>query len=182
LITNKYRKIYYIKVIEYTKGNHLDKSSGLGRGFNMNLLLTTDLSIKALIYMTLNQGEISLLADMSSIFQANPTTFKRPFRKLVKNKIIITHAGRNGGYSLARNPSKIFLGKIIKMLEPDVPMISWMRFDEDSVVDYLKSTYNLAIKEAETSFFSTLDRYTIADFANDPHTQKSLKIEHLVQK
>jgi len=110
--------------------------------------------------MTLNQGEISLLADMSNIFQANPTTFKRPFRKLVKNKIILTYAGRNGGYSLACDPAKISLGKIIKMLESDVPIIPRMKTDETTVVEYLKSTYNLAIKEAETSFFSTLDRYT----------------------
>jgi len=148
----------------------------------MNLLSTTDLSIKALIYMAVNQGEISLLADMSRIFQTKPTAFKRSFRKLVKNKIIITHAGRNGGYSLALNPSKISLGKIIKMLEPDVPMISWMQPDENAVMEYLKSTYNIAIKEAEMSFFSTLDRYTIADLASDPLTLKALKISHLAQK
>jgi len=46
---------------------------------------------------------------------------------------------------------------------------------------YLKSTYNIAIKEAETSFFSTLDRYTIADLANDPLTLKALEILHLAQ-
>jgi len=148
----------------------------------MNLLLTTDLSIKALIYMTINQEEISLLADISNIFQANPTSFKRPFRKLVKNKIIITYAGRNGGYSLACNPSKITLGKVIKILEPNVPMISWIESDEGEVATYLKSTYNLAIKEAETLFFSVLDRYTIADLANDPFTLEALKIEHLVQR
>jgi len=148
----------------------------------MNLLSTTDLSIKALIYMAVNQGEISLLADMSRIFQTKPTAFKRSFRKLVKNKIIITHAGRNGGYSLALNPSKISLGKIIKILEPDVPIISWMQPDENPVMEYLKSTYNIAIKEAETSFFSTLDRYTIADLASDPLTLKALKISHLAQR
>jgi len=148
----------------------------------MNLLSTTDLGIKALTYMAVNQGEISLLADMSRIFQTKPTAFKRSFRKLVKNKIIITHAGRNGGYSLALNPSNISLGKIIKMLEPDVPIISSMEPDENAVMEYLKSTYNLAIKEAETSFFSVLDRYTIADLASDPLTLKALKISHLAQK
>jgi len=61
-------------------------------------------------------------------------------------------------------------------------MISWIELDEGKVATYLKSTYNLAIKEAETSFFSTLDRYTIADLANDPLTLKALKISHLAQK
>jgi len=148
----------------------------------MNLLSTTDLGIKALIYMAVNQGEISLLADMSRIFQTKPTTFRRPFKIFLKNKIIISHMGRTGGFSLALNPSKISLGKIIKMLEPDVPIISWMQPDENEVMEYLKSTYNLAIKEAETSFFSTLDRYTIADLASDPLTLKALKISHLAQR
>jgi len=148
----------------------------------MNLLFTTNLGIKSLIYMTVNQEEISLLADMSRIFQTKPTTFRRPFKIFLKNKIIIAHAGRNGGYSLACDPSGIFLGKIIKILEPDVPIISWIESDESKVATYLQSTYNLAIKKAETSFFSTLDRYTIADLASDPLTLKALKIEHLAQR
>jgi len=130
--------------------------------------------------MAVNQGNISVLADMSVTFQAKPKSFNRPFIKLLKNKIIISHAGRNGGYSLAVKSSDIFLGKIIKMLEPDVPIMTWMKAD-DTVPEYFKSTYNLAIKAAETSFFSNLDRYTIADLANDPLTRKALKIEHLVQ-
>jgi len=80
------------------------------------------------------------------------------------------------------DPSEIFLGKIIKMLEPDVPIIPRMETDENPVMKYLKSTYHLAIKEAETSFFSVLDRYTIADLANDPFTLEALKISHLAQR
>jgi len=66
----------------------------------MNLLFTTDLGIKSLIYMAVNQEKISLLSEMTRIFQTKSTTFRRPFKIFLKNKIIIPHAGRNGGYSL----------------------------------------------------------------------------------
>jgi len=148
----------------------------------MKLLSTTDLGIKALIYMTLDPDDISYLSDMSKIFQTKTTTFKRPFMIFLKNKVINSHVGRGGGFSLACNPSELFLGEIIKMLEKQISIISWMKSNKNVNMESLRSTYQLAIEEAETSFFLTLNRYTIADLSNNPLTQQALKISHLVQK
>ena len=148
----------------------------------MHLLFTTDLGVKALVYMAASKEKLVSIADMAKTFDIKPTAFKRPLKTLNDNEIITSHAGRSGGYSLIRDPSTLSLGEMIAMLEQDLALVPWLEPDEHGVVQHPNSIYRFAIEHAKTAFFARLDHYTIADLAGDPFTQVALNIQHLVRK
>ncbi|WP_085033711.1 RrF2 family transcriptional regulator [Ensifer aridi] len=149
----------------------------------MHLLFTTDLGVKALVYMAASQNRIVAVSDLAETFKAKPSAFKRPLKTLIDHEIISSFIGRSGGYLLQRDPSQISLGEAIAMLEQDFGLIPWMEPDEETgIVRHPNSIYRFAIQHAKTAFLTHLDQYTIADLAADPYTQAALNIQHLVKK
>lgn len=158
------------------------ESAGEGPTKTMHLLFTTDLGVKALVYMAASKEKLISIADMAETFEVKTTAFKRPLKTLNDNDIITSHTGRSGGYSLHRDPSTLSLGEIVAMLEQDFALVPWLEPDENGVVQHPNSIYRFAIEHAKTAFFAHLDNYTIADLAADPFTQVAFNIQHLVKK
>ncbi|THK33482.1 Rrf2 family transcriptional regulator [Ensifer sp. MPMI2T] len=143
-------------------------------GETMHLLFTTDLGVKALVYMAASQNRIVAVADLAETLKAKPTAFKRPLKTLIDHEIISSFIGRSGGYLLQRDP-QISLGETIAMLEQDLGLIPWMEPDEETgIVRHPNSIYGFAIEHAKTAFLTHLDQYTIADLAADPYTHSTL--------
>ena len=148
----------------------------------MHLLFTTDLGVKALIYMAASKKKLVAVADMAETFAVKATAFKRPFRTLSDKGIIDSQTGRSGGYWLIRDPAELGLGEMIALLELDLALVPWLEPDENGVVRYPNSIYRFAIEHAKATFFAHLDHYSIADLAADPFTLAALNIQHLVKK
>ena len=148
----------------------------------MHLLFTTDLGVRALIYMAASEEKLVTIADMAETFQVKATAFKRPFKILSDEGIIKSQTGRTGGYSLLRDPTELFLGEMIAMLEQDLALVPWLEPDENGVVKHPNSTYRFAIEHAKTTFVAHLDHYSIADLAADPYTRVALNIRPLIKK
>lgn len=148
----------------------------------MHLLSTTDLGVKALVYMAASKEKLVAIADMAETFQVKTTAFKRPLKTLNDNGIITSQTGRAGGYSLIRDPAELCLGEMIALLEQDLALIPWLEPDEHGRVQHPNSVYRFAVEHAKTAFFAHLDHYTIAVLAADPYTQAALNIQHLVKK
>jgi len=148
----------------------------------MHLLSTTDLGVKALIYMAASKGALVAIADMAETFNVKTTTFKRPLKTLNDNAIITSYIGRSGGYSLTQDPAELYLGEMIAMLEQDLALVPWLEPDKNGVVAHPNSIYRFAIEHAKTTFLGHLDQYTIADLAADPFTLAALNIQHLVKR
>ncbi len=83
------------------------------------MILTTleDYAIKVLLYLSLKEGH---RATVHEIARKNNVSFPYILRicaKLRENGILVSEKGRNGGYQLSKDPSKITLREIINAVD-----------------------------------------------------------------
>lgn len=112
----------------------------------------------------LPEGQLSSITEVSKLYNASHNHMTKVIGQLKKSGYILARRGKGGGIRLAISPDKIFIGSVIKALE----------FHNDGV-DCKSESCSLfafcklkgAISEAMNSFFTTMDKYTLADFVKD---------------
>lgn len=142
----------------------------------MHLLSSTDVGLKALLFMAACPRRYVQQPEISDLFRINDYALKRPFRALVDGGIISLKMGRWGGYSLKRAPKTVTLEEVVKLLERDFHLIPAMKPNEGGFPLCPNSTYFFALDRAVKAFFYELSNFTIAELAGDPYTLKLLGI------
>jgi Rrf2 family transcriptional regulator, cysteine metabolism repressor len=79
--------------------------------------------LRAAVNLAKNYPQQKNLQEISKEEGISLKYLEQLFRALKKNKLVISQKGREGGYTLSKNPEKIKVGEIIEILEgPIVPM------------------------------------------------------------
>lgn len=148
----------------------------------MRLLASTDLGIKALVYMAAKDGAIVTFAELAGHFGVKPSAFRRPFRPLIDNGVVFSYAGRGGGYRLQKDPNQITLGEVIRLLEGDSALVAWMDPDAGGVVPNPNCSYRFAMERAKKAMLDQLDKFTVGALAANPETLAVLKIARATER
>ena len=82
---------------------------------------------------------------------------------LGRHGFVEVRPGRAGGILLARSPSEISVGQVVRHLEPDFNVVEC--FDPQTNSCPIAPACGLVgvLNEATRSFLATLDKYTLAD-------------------
>ena len=83
---------------------------------------------------------------------------------LVKNNLLISFRGANGGYKLAREPKNITIGEIIRATEGNLETVACLSSDEKCDKAEKCLTVNVLIKEKIVNNF--FDSTTLEDVIN----------------
>ena len=89
----------------------------------MNLTTKTEYGLRALQYLRdkYDNGPINI-NEISTNLNLSKTYIEQIFRKLKKANIIESTRGKDGGYQLTKDPSKIIVGDIIRILEGNIKL------------------------------------------------------------
>lgn len=89
----------------------------------MNLTTKTEYGLRALSYLRdkLNEGPVNI-NEISANLDLSKTYIEQIFRLLKKSNIIESTRGKDGGYQLAKNPSEIIIGDVIRVLEGNIQL------------------------------------------------------------
>lgn len=83
----------------------------------MQISARADYAIRAVTYLTLHSGKLSLVSDIA-ISEDIPAKFlEHVLAELKRAGIVSSKRGVGGGYSLARSPEEITLGSIIRLFD-----------------------------------------------------------------
>lgn len=88
----------------------------------MQLTQFTDYSLRALIYLAVNQ-RTSTINDIAKIYAISPNHLIKIIHNLAKLGIIKTKRGKNGGITLAADPADINLKNLVLELEPNFDLV-----------------------------------------------------------
>lgn len=114
----------------------------------MQLKASTDYGLRTVLYLAQHPG-INSSKDISKEM-AIPRDYLIQLAQLLRNAAIIkAHPGKNGGYSLARNPHEITLLDVINALEEDGVDGNRTRRDDrgsSEMVDTIKEVYELVLE------------------------------------
>mgnify|MGYP002623746796 CR=1 FL=1 len=146
----------------------------------MRLTNYSDYSLRVLLYLSLNSERLSTIKEIAESYRISKNHLMKVVHHLVLAGYVESVRGRSGGLRLAKDPSKINLGKVVRETEDDFKIVEC--FDSDTntcrIADACKLKHILG--EALFSFMKTLDKYTLQDLVSPQNKlKKSLELIEL---
>ncbi len=128
----------------------------------MRLTRYTDYSLRVLIYLGLQQDRLSSIREIADAYGISESHLMKVVQALGQFGYVATLRGRGGGLKLAKPPSEINLGDVVRNTEDDVALVEC--FSERSACRIAgPCRLEHALRRALEAFFKVLDDYTLAD-------------------
>lgn len=135
----------------------------------MHLTKFTDYSLRVLIFAAAKAPELSSIRLVAETFDIPDTHLKKVVHTLSLGGYLESVRGKGGGFRLARDPAEINLGDVVRFTERDFKVVECFGSDTNHCRISSACTLKFVLQDALDSFFSVLDKYTIAELAT-PHT------------
>jgi Rrf2 family transcriptional regulator, nitric oxide-sensitive transcriptional repressor len=133
----------------------------------MRLTNYSDYSLRVLIYLASQDStKLTNIKEIAETYGISKNHLMKIIYNLGKMGYIDTIRGRNGGIRLAKLPSEINIGQLVRMTEEDFHIVECFEHNSKCVITpvcSLKHVFNKALE----SFFSVLDEYTLEDIVNN---------------
>ncbi len=137
----------------------------------MRLTVRTDYALRVLIYLSLGQGGEGggTIDEIADAYRISRSHLKKVVNELAQHGVLETARGRAGGVRLARDPSQISIGEIVRLVEKDFAVVEC----HDTTVETdcaIAQVCNLkrVLRRAVDAFMYELDKATLADAAAAP--------------
>jgi Rrf2 family nitric oxide-sensitive transcriptional repressor len=128
----------------------------------MKLTAYTDYTLRTLMYLAVNGGRSTTIADIAKAFRISEAHLMKVVHQLGVAGDIETTRGRNGGIRLARSAADINLGTVVRRTEVDMDLVPCFA-DTESCSISSACLLKGVLDEALGMFMAVLDRYTLAD-------------------
>jgi len=134
----------------------------------MQLSGFTDYALRVLIYAAVHRRRRCLTADVASAFGLSHHHIVKVVNELGHLGYLETTRGRAGGFRLARAPQLIRVGDVVRRTEGTLALVEC--FDRATSTCPLARACGLkgALADAFEAFFTTLNRYSLADLVAEP--------------
>jgi Rrf2 family nitric oxide-sensitive transcriptional repressor len=129
----------------------------------VQLSLHADYALRVLIYLGAHPDETISTRQISSAYVSSRHHLVRVVLTLGERGYLLVTPGRTGGVCLAKDPSDIRLGEVVRHAEPNLHLVEC--FDEETNTCPIVSVCGLKayLREALRAFLTELDRHTLAD-------------------
>jgi Rrf2 family nitric oxide-sensitive transcriptional repressor len=129
----------------------------------VRLTTFTDYSLRVLIYLAGRPGHRATIAEVAAAFDISEHHLVKVVQFLGKEGVLLNTRGRGGGMQLARAPSAINVGRVVRRAEGANRPAEC--FDEATNTCALTGICRLqrVLGDAMKAFYATLDQYTVDD-------------------
>jgi Rrf2 family nitric oxide-sensitive transcriptional repressor len=134
----------------------------------MRLTKFTDYSLRVLLYAaTLKAGELTTIEETAKLYDISRAHLKKVVLQLIHEGFLEGVRGRSGGFRLARAPSEINLGQVVRRMEPEFALAEC--FSSENACRVTKGCrLPIVLNLALTNFLNTFDDFTLADVVISP--------------
>ncbi len=129
----------------------------------MNLTYYTNYSLRVIIYLGLHSASLASISQISEAFGISRNHLIKVVHNLARLGFITTMRGRGGGLRLARDPSQINIGEVVRKTEPSFNWVECSNAAQNTCPLSPLCELRGIMRAAGEAFLSTLDRYTLAD-------------------
>lgn len=129
----------------------------------MQLTLYSDYSLRVLIYLSKTDKKISTITDISEFYKISRNHLVKVVHRLAQLGYIISIQGKGGGIKLAKDPSEIKVGEVIRKTEPNFYMVECFNEKENRCVITDVCRLKGILNQGMEAFFNVIDQYTILD-------------------
>ncbi len=138
----------------------------------MHLTRFTDYGLRTLIYLAVKSPEERVtISEITKTYDLSRDHVVKVVHRLGQLGYIDTVRGKGGGFSLARMPGEINIGKVIEDLEPSLDLV-----DCENPQCRLTPSCRLkgVLQEASGAFMGVLSAYTLADLVKRKQRTREL--------
>ena len=140
----------------------------------MRLTNYTDYPLRVLIYLAVKkEEEKSTITEITEAYQISRNHLTKVIHQLGQIGLIETTRGRGGGIVLAKRPSEIIIGDVVRETEEDFRMVECFSPDNNCVITPACSLRHV-LNEALLAYMAVLDKYTLADIVKEPEMYRML--------
>lgn len=131
----------------------------------MQLTKFTDYSLRCLIYLANQQGNVVSIKNISEYYDISYEHLTKVVHTLSSFGYIESKKGKNGGVKLAEKTISVNLGDLIVKLEPNMDLVEC--FDNKTNTCRITNTCKLKhyLHNANKAFIASLNKHTLQDVA-----------------
>ena len=144
----------------------------------MRLTLQTDYALRILMFAGLKGDALSTIDEVVAQFGISKGHVMKVVHRLGQRGYLETVRGKNGGMRLARKPSLISVGALVRDMEEELGVVGCLQGEKNFCRIEKSCVLRGALHEATSAFLAVLDRFTIADLIKPGRSiAKALDIE-----
>lgn len=134
----------------------------------MNITRFTDYSLRVLIYLAVNESKPCTINDIALGYDISKNHLMKVVQELSQKEFVLATRGKNGGIRLNKPAKDINIGQLVRSMENDTKMVECFGANNQCVITPSCQMKNIFL-EAHNSFYSTLDKYSLADLTGEQH-------------
>lgn len=129
----------------------------------MRLTLHTDYALRVLMYVGVKGETLSTIPKIVDHFDISRGHVMKVVHHLGQLGYLETIRGKRGGIRLARKPTQINVGAVVRDMEEELGVLGCLQGSEGYCRIEECCVLRSALRDATNAFLATLDRYTLAD-------------------
>lgn len=133
----------------------------------MKLTQYTDYGLRTLIALSLNPGEQQTVTTISRAYGISRSHLVKVVARLAERGYVETTRGKGGGVRLARPPSDIRVGDVVRDMEAELGIVECLERGGGNCVIAPGCRLKSVLAEAMQAFLATLERYTVEDLVRN---------------
>ena len=135
----------------------------------MRLTLHTDYGLRMLMLLALEPKELHTIASVAQRYRISRNHLMKVAQTLIQAGFVESVRGRHGGLKLGMDPADIGIGAVVRATEDGFALVECLdRRRRNTCVVTPACTLRKPLEEAINAFLAVLDRYTVADLAQNP--------------
>lgn len=143
----------------------------------MRLTAYTDYTLRVLMYLSLRyeSGGLATIEEIAAAYDISRNHLMKIVHQMAGAGLLDTVRGRSGGVRLARDPSTISVGMVVRLAENDFALVECFEPGKESCCA-ISPACNLTrgLRRALDAFMLELDRLTLRDAVSAPSVAAEL--------
>jgi len=133
----------------------------------MRLTRGSDYGLRGMLYMARQpRGRVCLVSEVATAENLPESYLAKIFQDLARNRLLTSHRGAKGGFSLVNGPQEINLLQIIEAVEGPIAIAPCLDVREGCNYTELCKIYD-ALDVAQAKMISVLQNTSLADLMPD---------------
>jgi len=129
----------------------------------MRMTLHTDYALRMLIYLAIREPRPSTVNDVAESYGISRNHLLKVALNLKNMGIVSTARGRSGGIRLAVAPERINVGRLVRDLGDEFPVVECMKAEGGGCILSPICRLKSVVREALGAYLAVFDKYTLAD-------------------
>ncbi len=124
-----------------------------------------DYGLMAIHYIAINDGFGAVSAKrIAEEFAIPPELMAKILQRLAKQRLVVSTNGPKGGYALARRPTEITVGQVIRALEGPINIVSCLEDSECPQME--KCNLRRPVHKIQAAITQVLDTMSLAELTS----------------